>query len=77
MSITRKLDKDKGTPVDQRLYRNMIGSLFYLIANRPDIMLSVCLCAKFQASWIESHLKVVMIIKYVKHATNLGLWYPK
>jgi hypothetical protein len=29
---------DGGNPVDQTLYRSMIGSLLYLTASRPDIM---------------------------------------
>jgi hypothetical protein len=36
-----------GTSVDQKVYRNMIASLLYLCASRPDIMLSVCICARF------------------------------
>lgn len=78
MSTTWKLNKDEeGTSVDQRLYGSMIGSLFYLMTSRFDIMLSISLCAKFQASTKESHLKMVKkIIKYVKHTTNFGLWYP-
>ena len=42
------LTKD-GEPVDQKVYRSMIGSLLYLCASRPDIMLSVCMCARYQA----------------------------
>ena len=38
------LTKD-GEPVDQKVYRSMIGSLLYLCASHPDIMLSVCMCA--------------------------------
>ena len=40
------LTKD-GEPVDQKVYRSMIGSLLYLCASRPDIMLSVCMCARY------------------------------
>jgi hypothetical protein len=36
-----------GTSIDQKIYRSMIGSLLYLCASRPDIMLSVCMCARF------------------------------
>jgi hypothetical protein len=36
-----------GKEVDQSLYRSMIGSLLYLCASRPDIMLSVGMCACF------------------------------
>ena len=28
----------------------MIGLLLYLTASRPDIMFSVCMCARFQAN---------------------------
>ena len=42
------LDLDEeGKMVDQTLYRSMIDSLLYLIASRPDIMFSVCMCAIF------------------------------
>ena len=37
----------------------MIGSLLYLTASRPNIMYSVCLCARFQSCLKESHLNVV------------------
>jgi hypothetical protein len=40
------LDLD-GTLVDQKVYHSMIGSLLYLCASRPDIMLSACMCARF------------------------------
>ena len=56
MATTTKLDKDEqGINIDIKLYRNMIGSLLYLTASRPDIMFSVSLCS-FQSSPKESHL---------------------
>jgi hypothetical protein len=43
MGTNRHLDFDMGGKlVDQKVYHSMIGSLFYLCASRPDIMLSVC-----------------------------------
>ena len=48
------------------------------LASRPDIMLSVCLCARYQANPKESHLTAIKrIIKYLKSTINVGLWYPK
>jgi hypothetical protein len=42
------LDLDtRGKSVNQKVYRSMIESLLYLCASRPDIMLSVCVCARF------------------------------
>jgi hypothetical protein len=36
-----------GTSVNQKVYPSMIVSFLYLYASRPDIMLSVCMCARF------------------------------
>jgi hypothetical protein len=48
MGTDEHLDLNKGgKSVDQKAYRSMIGSLLYLYASRPDIMLSVCMCARF------------------------------
>ena len=45
------LDSDaSGNMVDQKLYRSMIGSLLYVTTSRSDVMFSVCMCARFQAS---------------------------
>jgi hypothetical protein len=35
------------------------GSLLYLCASRPDIMLSVCMCARYQSDPKECHLVAV------------------
>ena len=79
MSPACRLDKDEnGSNVDQKLYRGMIGSLLYLTASRPDILYSVCVCARFQSSPKETHmLAVKRIIKYLKGTSNLGIWYSK
>jgi len=56
----------------------MIGSLLYLTASRPNILFSVCLCARFQSDPRESHLTTVKrIFRYLKGTTNLGLLYRK
>jgi hypothetical protein len=40
-------------------------------------MLSVCMCARFQANPKECHLMAVKtIFSYLVHTPNLGLWYP-
>jgi hypothetical protein len=48
MGTNGHLDLDTGgKSIDQKVYRLMVGSLLYLCASQPDIMLSVCLCARF------------------------------
>ncbi|CAM8882564.1 unnamed protein product [Rhodiola kirilowii] len=79
MSPNDTLTKDESsTQVDPTLYRGMIGSLLYLTASRPDILFSVCLCAKFQADPRETHVKAVKrTLRYLKGTDDLCLLYPK
>uniref|UniRef100_UPI001C3D714A Ty1/Copia family ribonuclease HI n=1 Tax=Picosynechococcus sp. (strain ATCC 27264 / PCC 7002 / PR-6) TaxID=32049 RepID=UPI001C3D714A len=79
MSTTTKLDKDeKSKCVDIKIYRGMIGSLLYLTASRPDIVFSVCLCARFQSCPKELHLHAVKrIFKYLLGTIDVCLWYPR
>ena len=75
MRTNGNLDSDaSGNLVDQKLYQSMIESLLYVTASRLDVMFSVCMCARFQASPRESHLKATKIIlRYLKHIQNIGL----
>jgi hypothetical protein len=67
-----------GKSVDQKVCRSMIGSLLYLCASRPDIMLYVCMRARFQADPKEVHLRAVKrIMRYLVYTPKFGLWYPK
>jgi hypothetical protein len=79
MPTNGPLDLDEGgNPVNQTLYRSMIGSLLYLTASSPDIMFSVCMCARFQSNPKKAHLRAVKrILRYLKHTPSVVLWYPK
>jgi hypothetical protein len=78
MCTNGHLDLDLGgTSVDQKV-RFMIRSLLYLCAFRPDIMLSMCMCARLQDAPKDCQLRVVKrIMRYLVLTSNLGLWYPK
>ena len=79
MPTNGNLDKDEhGKCVDVKKFRGMIGSLLYLSASRPDIMFSVCMCARYQSNPKESHLKAVKrIFRYLHGTPKYGLWYSK
>jgi hypothetical protein len=79
MGTDGHVDLNKGgTSVDQKAYRSMIGSLLYLCASRPDIMLSVCMCARYQSDPKECHLVAVKrILRYLVSTPCFGIWYPK
>jgi hypothetical protein len=56
----------------------MIESLLYLCAFMLDIILSVRMCARFQAALKDCHLRAIKrIMRYLVLTPNLVLWYPK
>jgi hypothetical protein len=79
MGTNGHLDLDMGgKSVDQKVYHSIIGSLLYLCASRPDIMLGVCVCARFQAAPKECHMRIVKrIMRYLVLTPNPVLWYSK
>ncbi|XP_022843421.1 uncharacterized protein LOC111366976 [Olea europaea var. sylvestris] len=79
MSTNVKLGHDPTSKnVDQTVYRNMIGSLPYLTANRPDIAFSVGICARFQADPKESHLSAMRrLIRYVNETVDHEILYSR
>jgi len=79
MASALSTNKDEfSIDIDWKRYRGMIGSLLYSTTSRFDIMFTVCLCARYQASPKESHFKIVKrILRYLCQTTHFGLWYPK
>ena len=70
-----KLDDDlSGIPVYQTKYRNMIGSLMYLTASRPDLLFVVCMCARYQSKPTKKHLVAVKrVFRYLQGTIHMGL----
>jgi hypothetical protein len=69
------LDLDtRGKSIDQKVYYSMIGSMLYLCASRPDVMLSICMCARFQSAPQECHLLAVKrILRYLVYMPHFSL----
>ena len=74
-----KLSKDEaGTKVDETLFKQVVGSLMYLTATRPDLMYGVSLISRFMSCPTESHwLAAKRILRYLKGTTELGIFYKK
>ena len=79
MSTLIKLNRDeKSKNVDEKLYRGIIDSLFYLTASRPDIIFIICICARFLPCPKESHLVAIKcIFRYLIDTHDLGIFYPR
>jgi hypothetical protein len=79
MRTNDHLDLDMGSKsIDQKVYHCIISSLVYLYASRPDIMLNVYMCARFQTTPKGCHLRAgKTIMRYLILTPYLGLWYHK
>lgn len=70
------LKEDKGVKVDTTLFKQLVGSLMYLTATRPDIAYSVSLISCFMEELKESHYLVAKrILRYLQDTQNLGIFY--
>ena len=64
--------------INSTLYRQMIGSLMYLVNTRPGICYAVNALSQFMCEAKEIHLVVVKhIMRYLQGTLNLGLKYEK
>jgi hypothetical protein len=74
-----KLTRDEGgVQVDSTLYKQMVGSLMYLTATRPDLMFAVSLISRYMEHPTESHFMAAKrILRYIKGTTIFGMFYKK
>ncbi|GJW45484.1 retrovirus-related pol polyprotein from transposon TNT 1-94 [Tanacetum coccineum] len=69
-----KLDADpQGKKVDPTRYHEMIGSLMYLTASRPDLVFFVCMCSRL-VSWSSKKQKSTAISNTKAEYIALSKW---
>lgn len=69
------IDRD-GHKADATLYKQLIGSLLYITATRPDLMYAVCLLSRYMAAPTETHMQAAKkILRYLKGTLKMGLCY--
>eukprot|EP00253_Pinus_taeda_P009689 PITA_09689 len=74
----KKIDASEDKDVDPTLYRQLIGSLMYLVNTRPDICYTVNTLSQFtmepkRAQWAAAK----HILKYFQGTVDYGLLYTK
>ena len=74
-----KANKDvDGIKVDETYYKQLVGSLMYLTATRPDMMFVSCLISRYMSKPTELHLQVAkMAFRYLRGTVNFGIHYKK
>ena len=74
-----KLNKDDGgKKVNNTLYKQIVGSLMYLTATRPDIMHVVSVISRHMECPTEIHLLATKrILRYLQGIKEFGLFFKK
>jgi len=70
--------EEERTPVDATKFKQVIGSLMYLIVTQPDLMYGVSLISRYMANPKESHwVAVKRILRYLKWTIEYGIFYQQ
>jgi len=75
----QKIGKDEnGTKVDATLYNQIVVSLMYLTATRPDLMFVMSLISRFMACPTQQHFATTKrVLRYLKGTMNYGVFYKR
>ena len=74
-----KLVNDEGgVKVDKTYYKQIMGSLIYLAATRPNMMFVVSLISRYMENPTKLHLQAAKrVLRYLKGITGFGIFYKK
>ncbi|CAL2280291.1 unnamed protein product [Prunus armeniaca] len=77
--MNEKLSKEDGSEqADERVYRQIVGSLLYLTATRPDIMFAASLLARFMHEPTRKHMGTAKrVLRYIQGTFDYGIVYEK
>ena len=72
------LKDERGVQVDETYFKQVVGSLIYLTATRPDLMFTVSLVSRYMGKPTELHLQAVKrALRYLKGTISYGIFYKK
>ncbi|KAF5459331.1 hypothetical protein F2P56_023287 [Juglans regia] len=72
------VNDEGGVKVDKTYYKQIVGSLMYLIATRPDLMFVVSIISRYMENLTELHPQVTKsVLRYLKGTTDFGIFYRK
>jgi hypothetical protein len=69
---------EDGNIVDETYYKQLVGSLMYLTATRPDMMFVICLISRYMTRPMEIHLQAAKrALRYLKGTVNYEIHYKR
>lgn len=75
----QQISRDEGgEKTDATQFKQMVGSLMYLTATRPDLMFVVSLISRFMSNPTKLHFAVIKrVMRYLKGTTDYGVFYKR
>ncbi|XP_020425835.1 uncharacterized protein LOC109950637 [Prunus persica] len=77
--VNEKLCKEDGSEAaNESEYRQIVGSLLYLTATRPDVMLASSLLARFMHNPTKKHMGTAKrVLRYIQGILDFGIEFVK
>ncbi|KAL4568673.1 hypothetical protein LXL04_024288 [Taraxacum kok-saghyz] len=73
-----KLQHDDAEPVDETVFKQLVGSLMYITTTRPDIQFVVSFISRFMSKPTETHFAAAKrVMRYIQGTLDYGIWYKK
>ncbi|CAL2267031.1 unnamed protein product [Prunus armeniaca] len=79
LAMNETLSKNDGSEAaDEGEYRQIVGSLLYLTATRPDIMFAASLLARFMHNPTKKHMGTAKrVLRYIQGTIDFGIVFEK
>ncbi|CAL2229802.1 unnamed protein product [Prunus armeniaca] len=79
LAMNERLSKNDGSEAaDEGEYRQIVGSLLYLTATRPDIMFAPSLLARFMHNPTKKHMGTAKrVLRYIQGTIDFGIVFEK
>nr|XP_028962156.1 uncharacterized protein LOC114826248 [Malus domestica] len=79
LAMNERLSKIDGSEAaNEREYRQIVGSLLYLTATRPDVMFAASLLARFMHNPTKKHMGTrKRVLRYIQGTIDFGIVFEK
>ncbi|GKC00221.1 retrovirus-related pol polyprotein from transposon TNT 1-94 [Tanacetum coccineum] len=73
-----KLKMEEGEPMNETLFKSLVGSLMYITTTRPDIQFVVSYISRFVSKPTEVHFAAAKrVLRYLQGTLDYGIWYKR
>ncbi|KAM1320779.1 hypothetical protein ACFX2F_013932 [Malus domestica] len=79
LAMNERLSKVDGSePADEGEYRQLVGSLLYLTATRPDVMFAASILARFMHNPTKKHMGTAKrVLRYIQGTIDFGIVFER